>query len=399
MTSRPIIFLPGAILTRRRIAVITTGRSDFGILRPVMTAIASDPALELIVIVGGAHLSPYFGRTEDDVARSFAIAERVHFLLAADEPLAIAQSMGLAVSGFATALARQSPDMVLLLGDRWETLAAASAAALLSLPIAHLHGGELTLGALDDGFRHAITKLSHLHFAATEDYAARIRQLGEEDWRVMVSGAPGLDAIRDEAWLGRDALADKLGRRLPGRFLLVTFHPVTTEIDRTGEYVAELLAAIETSGLPALFSYAGADARGAAINQAIDGFCAAHPDSLAMPSLGSAAYFGAMAAAAALVGNSSSGIIEAASFGLPAVNIGRRQSGRVRGGNVIDCGHGRDDIRAAIARATAPDFRGDLGANPYDRGGATPIIVRALKTVALDGRLRIKGFTDRGVRP
>lgn len=388
---------PGGILTEpRRIAVVTTARSDYGILRPVIAGIQADPALDLVLVVGGAHLSAQFGTTETAIAADgFPIAERVHFLLSSDEPLAIAHSMGLATAGLADAFARRRPDLVMLLGDRWETLAAASAAAVLGVPVAHLHGGELTLGALDDGFRHAVTKLSHLHFAATHAYARRIRQLGEEDWRVVVSGAPGLDLIGCQERMDRAALSARLGRALADPFLLVTFHPVTTEIDRTETYVAELLAAIAESGVPALFTYAGADPGGTAINAAIEAYCAARPDSLVMPSLGSTAYFGAMALAAAMVGNSSSGIIEAASFGLPAVNIGRRQEGRVRGGNVIDCGHARAEIAAAVSRALSPHFRAGLGTdNPYYHGGATPIIVDTLKTVPLDRRLRVKRFSD-----
>lgn len=383
MTSRP-----------RRLAVVTTARSDYGIWKPVLAAIAADPALELALVVGGAHLAPAFGRTETAIAADgFAIAERVHFLLASDEPAAIARSMGLATAGFADAFARQAPDLVLVLGDRWETLAAASAAAVLGLPIAHLHGGELTLGAQDDAFRHAITKLSSLHFVATEEYGRRVRQLGEEPWRVVVSGAPGLDAVRAVTPLDRAQLSARLGRPLPDPFLLVTFHPVTTEPAANPAHAAELLAAVAAVAMPALFTYAGADAGGMAINAAIDAHCAAHPDSLVLPALGSAAYFGAMAAARAMVGNSSSGIIEAASFALPVVNVGRRQEGRVRGANVLDCGHPRAEVEAAIRTVLRPEFPRAVP-NPYDRGGATPIIVETCKRVELGSRLAVKGFTD-----
>lgn len=383
MTSRP-----------RRLAVVTTARSDYGIWKPVLAAIQADTALELLLIVGGAHLSPAFGHTETAIAADgFVAAERLHFLLSADEPLAVARSMGLATTGFADALARQAPDLVLLLGDRWETLAAASAAAVLGLPVAHLHGGELTLGAQDDAFRHAITKLSALHFVATEEYGRRVRQLGEEPWRVVVCGAPGLDAIRATTPLDRAQLSRRLGRPLPDDFLLVTFHPVTTEAGANAGYAEELLAALDAVGLPVLFTYAGADAGGVLINTAIDAFCALHPDSQVLPALGSAAYFGAMAAAAAMVGNSSSGIIEAASFDLAVVNIGRRQEGRVRGNNVIDSSHGRVEVEAAIRTALKPDFPRRCP-NPYDRGGATAVIVETCKSIELGPRLTVKGFAD-----
>lgn len=378
---------------RRRIAVVTTARSDYGIWRPVLAALCAEPDLELALIVGGSHLDDAFGRTENAIlADGFTIAARVPFLPAADSRLATAQAMGTALTGFADAFAATNPHVVLVLGDRWEILAAASAAAVMGLPLAHVHGGELTLGAMDDAFRHAITKLAHLHFPATAAYAARIRQLGEEDWRVVVSGAPALDTLRGLALPDRAALAARLGFDLPGRFILSTFHPVTTELDDTAHQVGELLAALDATGLPVLFTYAGADPGGRAINAAIDAHCAARPQCRVMPSLGSETYFAAMAHAACMVGNSSSGIIEAASFALPVVNIGRRQDGRERGANVIDCGHERAEIGAAIARALASDFTGLH--NPYDAGGAAQVIVATLRAVALDHRLLAKGFVD-----
>lgn len=390
---------PGVTLTRRRrIAVVTTARSDYGIWRPVLTALCAEPALELALIAGGSHLDPAFGRTETAIeADGFAIAARVPFLPAADSRLATAQAMGVALSGFADAFAATGADMVMVLGDRWETLAAASAASVMGLPLGHVHGGELTLGAMDDCFRHAITKLAHLHFTATPEYAARIRQLGEEPWRVIVSGAPGLDNLRDLTLPDRATLSARLGFALPEHFWLTTFHPVTTELDATAAQVADLLAALDDNGMPVLFTYAGADPGGRAINAAIDAHCAARPQCRVMPSLGLENYFAAMALAAGMVGNSSSGIIEAASFALPVVNIGRRQDGRARGANVIDCGHARADIGAALDRALSADFTASLSGltNLYDQGGAAGIIVNALRDVALDARLLAKGFVDR----
>ncbi len=377
----------------RRIAVITTARSDYGIWRPVLAAIVAEPALELALVVGGSHLDDAFGRTETAIlADGHAIAARVPFVPVADSRHATAQAMGTALSGFADAFAVTAPDLVLVLGDRWEILAAASAAAVMGLPLAHVHGGELTLGAMDDGFRHAVTKLAHLHFAATPAYAARIRQLGEEDWRVTVSGAPALDSLRALPAPDRAALARRLGFALPERFLLCTFHPVTTELEDTRRQVEDLLAALDAAALPVLFTYAGADPGGRAINAALDRHCADRPHCRVMPSLGSDAYFAAMALAACMVGNSSSGIIEAASLKLPVVNIGRRQDGRERGANVVDCGHGRADILAALDRAQSLDLDGLR--NPYDAGGAAAIIVAALRDVALDRRLLAKGFVD-----
>lgn len=392
---------PGGTLTDwlKRLAVVTTARSDYGILRPLMVAVRDDPALTLLPVVGGAHLSERFGRTERDIATDgFDIAARVDFLPATDDPHAIARALGVATSGFADAIAGLEPDLVVLLGDRWETLAAASAAHALGVPVGHLHGGELTLGAMDDAFRHAITKLAHLHFVATDDYAARVRQLGEEDWRVVVSGAPALDGPRIRPPADRRTVAARLGRELPEDFLLVTYHPVTTELSELDAQLAELAAALEAVAMPCLFTYAGADAKGTAVNAFIEARCAANPAWTVLPSLGGDAYFGAMAAARAMVGNSSSGIIEAASFRLPVVNIGSRQAGRARGANVVDCGYPRAEIEAAIRRAIAPGFAASWGRdfrNPYDRGGAVAIIMDTLGRLPDRRRVLAKGFVDR----
>ncbi|MEW5726371.1 MAG: UDP-N-acetylglucosamine 2-epimerase [Pseudomonadota bacterium] len=380
---------------RRRIAVLTTARSDFCILRPVLSAMREVASLQPLVIAGGAHLSPRFGSTWADIpAAGFEISAKLDFLGSGDRPSDIAHSMARALELAADSLADLSPDVLVVLGDRWETLAVASAAAVLGTPIAHLHGGELSIGAIDDCFRHAITKLSHLHFVATEAYAARVRQLGEEEWRITVCGAPGLDNLKSQPILPPAALSEALGTALPERFILATLHPVTTLPGSAGRHVSEFLSALDAVGRPVVFTLAGADAGGDTINAAIAEFVTRRTDCRVVASFG-AFYASALAAADAMVGNSSSGIIEAASFRLPVVNVGPRQDGRDRGGNVIDCGHESAEIAAALCKALEPGFRDRLeAANPYDQGGAAAIIATKLAEAPLGPHLLTKRFVD-----
>ncbi len=381
----------------RRIGVVTVGRSDYGIFQPVLRAIAADPALELCLIVTGAHLSPGHGLTVREVERDFSIAARVEMLLASDTPAGVTKSIGVGLLGFAQVYERLRPDILLVLGDRFETMAAALSALPFTIPVAHLHGGELSQGAMDDALRHAITKLSHLHFVATADYARRVIQLGEEPWRVTVSGAPGLDHLDTIELLPLADLNRRYDLGLARPPLLVTYHPVTLEYEQTETQVGELMAALEDAGLPVVFTAPNADPGSHIIQAAIAGYVQAHPEARLVENLGTVGYFSMMAAAAAMVGNSSSGIIEAASFRLPVVNIGTRQQGRTRGANVIDTGYSRAEILAGIRRATDPAFRESLRdlVNPY-RGHrpAAAIIVERLKTVPLDAKLTRKRFYD-----
>jgi len=381
----------------RTVGVITTGRSDYGIYLPLLRRIKQDPDLKLHLIVSGMHLSPEFGMTVKDIEKDgFEIVERVEMLLSSDTPEGIAKSMGLGTIGFAQIYARFRPDILVALGDRFEMHAAVVAALPFKIPVAHLYGGELTEGAIDDAFRHAITKMSHLHFTATDVYAQRIMQMGEEPWRVTVCGALSLDNLRTTPLLSRDEFADKFAITLPEKFLLVTYHPVTLEYEQTEMQIKELLAALDVIGLPILFTMPNADTGGRAIRKLIDEFLSKHPDSKKIENLGTQGYFSAMALATAMVGNSSSGIVEAASFDLPVVNVGNRQKGRIRGQNVIDVGYSREEIADGIRRAISPDFRASLKglANPYGQGLAAEAIVDKLKHVELDDRLIQKSFFD-----
>jgi UDP-hydrolysing UDP-N-acetyl-D-glucosamine 2-epimerase len=284
--------------------------------------------------------------------------------------------------------------MLVLLGDRYETLAAASAALPFNIPIAHIHGGALTEGATDDAIRHAISKMSHLHFVAARAYAQRLRRLGEERWRITVSGAPGLDAVRRLARMSPAELEGDLGVPIGSATLLVTYHPETLDPDRA--HVAELLAALDRIDAPIVITSPNADPGRGAIQRAIETFVRRGPDRVLVANLGQRRYLSLLAAVGAMVGNSSSGIIEAPSFHLPVVNIGGRQRGRLRARNVIDAPARRGDIERAIRRALSPRWRRSLRGlrNPYGDGSAPRRIAAVLARTPLDGRLLVKRFAD-----
>lgn len=381
----------------RTIGVVTVGRSDYGIYLPLLRLIAADPELKLWVYASGTHLAIEFGMTVREIERDgFEIRERVDMELTSDTPEGIAHSMGVGVAGFAKAYARSRPDLLVVLGDRFDMFAAVVAAVPFRIPVAHLHGGELTRGAIDDALRHAITKMSHLHFTSTEAYARRVMQLGEESWRVTVSGAPSLDNLRNMELLSRLELEKLIGLPLDPAPVLVTLHPVTLEYEKAAWHAGELLAALEDVARPVVFTGTNADTGGRAIRQAIDVFVKRHAGSRFVENLGTRAYFSMMKHSAAMVGNSSSGVIEAASLELPVVNIGSRQEGRVRGANIIDVGHGRAEVAAGLARALDPVFRASLCGqrNPCGDGHAAERIVAVSKSVSLDKRLIMKRFQD-----
>lgn len=378
---------------RRRIAVVTGGRADYGLVRPIAAAIMRHPQLELQLIAAAAHLSPLHGGTIAAIeADGLPVAARVDMLLVGDTGLATAKSMGVGTIGFADAYARLAPDLLLLVGDRFEILAAAAAALPLGLPVAHVHGGEITEGAYDEQIRHAVTKLAHLHFAAAAPFANRIVAMGEEPWRVHVAGAPGLDNLADAAILSRAELAAELDMRLDAAPLLVTYHPVT--LSGGGAGVDALLEALRDRTEPIVFTAPNADAGRARIADRLAAFCADRPNARLFEALGTRRYFNLMRYAAVMVGNSSSGIIEAPSFGLPTVNIGERQAGRLRAANVVDCAANATDIARALERALAPSFRAGLVGivNPYGDGRTGPRIANMLAEVKLGADLIRKRF-------
>ncbi len=386
----------------RTIGVVTTSRSDYGIYRPLLETIRKDPALDLRLVVSGMHLSAQHGLTLRAVEEDgFDIEERIEMLLSSDTPQGISKSIGLGVIGFAQLFDRWRPDIMVVLGDRFEMHAAALAALPFKIPIAHISGGELTEGAIDDALRHSLTKLSHLHFPATEEYARRIIQLGEEPWRVVVAGEPSLDQLHTLQMLSREELERRFALRLNRPFVMVTFHPVTLEYEQAEHQVTELLAAIDSSGMPAVFTMPNADTGNHVIREKLQQFVAEHADSRLVDNFGIHAYFSMMSLAAAMVGNSSSGIVEAASFELPAVNVGTRQNGRARARNIIDVGYNREDISRGITKAVSTEFRASLRGlvNPYGGGNASHIITDRLRTVELGDRLIRKKFYDLPVDP
>jgi len=381
---------------------VTTSRADYGIYLPVLKALAARRDVRLQLLVSGSHLSERFGlsvRTID--ADGFDIAARIAILEDTDDAEAVTRAMARGVAGFGEALSRQRPDMLVVLGDRFEMHAAAVAVLPFRVPVAHIHGGELTIGAFDDALRHSMTKLSHLHFVSTEAYARRVVQLGEEPWRVTLSGAPSLDNLCAAQLQDRPALEREFGLRLDDRFLLVTFHPATLDPGDPATQARAMFQAIDSTGLVAVVSMPNADPGGVAVRAVIHERVASGDRVQVVENLGTTGYFSLMALASAMVGNSSSGIVEAASFGLPVVNIGARQEGRVRGENVIDVGTTVDVISQGLRAALAPETRVRLKGmtNPYGDGRAAERIVARMAEIELSPALLVKRFADAGNGP
>jgi UDP-hydrolysing UDP-N-acetyl-D-glucosamine 2-epimerase len=339
------------------------------------------------------HLSEAFGNTYKQIEKDgFIIDEKIENLLAPDTKSAIAKSTGLATILLSDAFSRLQPDIVLLLGDRYETHAAATTAMLMNIPIAHIHGGEITEGAVDEQIRHSITKMSTIHFASTEKYRQRIIQMGENPSLVFTSGAPGIDNIINLELLSKTELEDNLNWKFGKNSALFTYHPVTLEDSNILDDIDQIFTTLEKSNLNILFSYANADDNGRAINQKIEIFCQTNPRKYkVVKSLGQLRYLSAMKYVDILIGNTSSGIIEAASFQKPVVNIGNRQKGRLQSGNVIDCSI--KVLQMAISKALSKDFYNTCKAviNMYGDGNASNIIVDKLLNIELSG---IKGFVD-----
>ena len=381
----------------RTIGVISVGRSDYSIYLPILRRIKASKGLRLHLVIAGAHLSEKFGMTVRAIeADGFDIGDRVETTSASDTPKDVAQAMGEGLVRFARSYERRRPDLLLALGDRFEMYAAVSAAAPFGIPVAHLHGGESTEGATDELFRHAITKMSHLHFVAMEAYRDRVVRMGEEPWRVTVAGAPALDNLRELERLSAPDIEKGIDMSLNPPPLLVTFHPVTLEPGDTSRQLAELLDALEQIDAPMVFTYPNADAGHEWIIEAIRSFVRRHPRRRFLVNLGARLYFSLMGHAAAMVGNSSSGIIEAASFRLPVVNVGSRQRGRFHGKNVVDVDCESAAIVEAVRRVTQPSFPSSLSdlTNPYGDGFAAERIVSALEKIPLDRALIQKKFWD-----
>jgi len=384
----------------RKIAVVTGTRAEYGLLYWVIKGIHDDPKLQLQLIVTGMHLSSEFGLTVKEIEKdSFPIAEKVEMLLSSDTEAAISTSMGLGMIGFAKAYERLKPDILLVLGDRFEILSAVAAAVPFRIPVAHIHGGEATEGAMDELFRHAITKMSHIHFPSTRVYADRIVQMGEKPKSIFCFGAPGLDNIRKLDLLGKGDLFSKLGLPADKKIGVVTYHSATLNIDSAESNMSEILRAIQAfKDIYWVFTMPNADTGGRVIAGLANTFVKNNPATCkAFISLGRVLYLSLLKHAAVMVGNSSSGLIEAPSFELPVVNIGMRQLGRIRGNNVIDVAEcKKENIVKAVNTAISAKFRSSLRGmnNPYGEGKTSKKIVEKLKTISSGQRLIRKKFYE-----
>jgi UDP-hydrolysing UDP-N-acetyl-D-glucosamine 2-epimerase len=379
----------------RRICIVTGSRAEYGLLKALIGAVHEAEDLALQLLVTGMHLSPEFGTTVEEIKRDgFPIAEQVEMLLSSDSPVGVAKSTGLGLICLADAFARLRPDITVVLGDRFEMLAAATAALFLGIPLAHIHGGETTEGAFDEAIRHSITKMSHLHFVAEDAYRRRVIQLGEAPERVFTVGALGAEAIHNLKLLHAADLEAQLLTKLPPRIVLVTYHPPTLDDANASSQMQALLDALETleEDYGIVFTMPNADTRGRELGRMVQKFVDRHQRAQLHHSLGQLRYLSLMALADAVVGNSSSGVIEAPVLGVPTLNVGDRQTGRIKHDTVVDCGSDFESIRAGLATVLAPDFRRQAMRNGgYER--STSAIMRQLRAVSFDGILK-KRFHD-----
>lgn len=374
----------------RKICIVTGSRAEYGLLSGLMHAIKNDSELELQIIATNMHLSPEFGLTYRNIEQDgFTINKKVVMMISSDTANATAKSVGLGFIGFADAYEDLQPDMVVVLGDRYEIISAVSTALFYKIPVAHLHGGEITEGAYDDCIRHSITKMSHLHFTSTEEYRQRVIQLGEDPNRVFNVGAPGIENIKKVPLMCKDELEATLDRfTLGDKALLVTYHPVTLENSTAEEQIKNLLAALdEYPEYKVIFTLPNSDTDGRVIIQLINEYVAKHADrAVAYPSLGLRRYLSALQFVKAAVGNSSSGIIEVPSFGIPTLNIGDRQKGRLAADSVVNCGTSKEEILEGLEKVLHTEQKETT--NPYEGKNTTAEILQVLKNYPLEGLIQ-----------
>jgi len=376
----------------RKICVITGSRAEYGLLRWVMQGIKDHPDLTLQLIVTGMHLSKDFGMTVDEIENDgFAINDKIEILSYTDNSLGISQSMADALLGFAEAFHRLKPDLVLVLGDRYEVFSAATSAHIARIPIAHIHGGESSEGTIDEAFRHSITKMSQLHFVAAKEYRQRVIQLGENPGKVFLVGGLGIDGINNLKLLDKEMLENELDFEFGTKNLLVTFHPVTLENFTAKNQIKELLLALsELKDTKIIFTMPNSDAESKTIFQFIQDFVQHNPNAKSYHSLGQQKYFSTIMYVDAVVGNSSSGLLEVPSFKKPTVDIGDRQRGRIKAKSVISCEPKAEDIRRAIKELYSSNFQDTLQEveNPFGKGGASQKILTVLESVHLEDLLK-----------
>jgi len=390
---------PIAATARRKICVVTGTRADYGLLYWLMKGVAEDPDLQLQIVATGMHLSPEFGLTYTQIENDgFILNAKVEMLLSSDSPVSIAKSIGVGVIGFADVLNLLKPDIMVVLGDRFEIFAAVQAAMVSRIPVAHIHGGETTEGVIDEAMRHAITKMSQLHFTAAEPYRKRVIQLGESPERVFNTGAIGLDNLTQLTLINRPGLEEALNIKLDhSLIILCTYHPETLKHDDSGNAMRGLFKALDgLKDAQVIFTKGNADTDGRKNNQLIDDYASRYPRRVAsFTNLGQVKYLSLMSEADIVIGNSSSGIIEAPAVGTPTVNIGLRQQGRLKAQSIIDCDESSESITYAIKKALSPEFQElvDRRNSLFGQGGASEQIKRVLRTTTLEGIL-IKRFND-----
>ena len=384
----------------KRIGIMTGTRAEYGLLKSLMQEINKDNDLELYLIVSGMHLSPEFGMTYQEIEEDgFEINAKVEMLLSSDSPAGISKSIGLGVIGFADEFQRADLDMLILLGDRYEALSAAICAMVMRIPIAHLHGGELTEGAIDEGIRHSITKMSYLHFTSTEQYRNRVIQLGENPERVFYVGALGVENIKKINLMTKEELERSIHFEIDENTVIVTYHPVTLENNTVEEQFLNLLKVLDRNPkIRMIFTKANADTNGRIVNELIDKYAAQNSErACAFMSLGQKRYLSALKYCRIVIGNSSSGIIEAPSFGKPIINIGDRQKGRICADSVINCGYTQQEIQQAMETALTEEFENKARncRNPYEKENTAANIISVIKDYLLNDKIKLKkGFYD-----
>ena len=385
----------------RKICVVTSTRAEYGLLYWLLKEIEADSELKLQLIVTGMHLSPEFGLTYKEIEKEFKIDKKIEILSSSHTSLDICAEMARVYEKFAPALAELKPEILVLLGDRYEIFGVAGVASIMQIPIAHIHGGETTQGAFDEAFRHSITKMSHIHFAATNEYANRIIQLGEEPGRVFNVGGPGIENIKKLNLLSKDEFERSINFKLAKKNILITFHPVTLENSSAREQFGEILKALDgLEDTNFIFTKANSDTDGDVINKMIDEYVNQNSQkAAAFASLGQLRYLSAIKFVDIVLGNSSSGLLEVPSFKKTTINIGDRQKGRARASSVIDVRPAKEEILAAIKRAYSKEFEQTLKdtINPYDGGNPSKKMVKILKEIKLDGILK-KKFYDIGLK-
>lgn len=378
----------------KKICIVTATRAEYGLLKQVILKLKAVAEFDVRIVVTGTHLSPEFGLTYREIENDgITIDEKIEILLSSDTSTAISKAMGLAMIGFADYFSRFEPDMLLVLGDRYETLAICCAAMNQKIPIAHLYGGDLTEGSMDEMMRHAITKLSYLHFTNTDECRNRVIQLGEQPDRVFSVGEIGIENIRKEKLMTKAELEESLKFKLDKPYALVTFHPATLEnSDSHVEFQAILNACEKFKKMKFIFTKANADANGRVINQLLEQYANQHDNAIAFDSLGMTRYLSAVKYCEMVIGNSSSGLVEAPCFGVPTINIGDRQKGRHQGDSVINCKTEENDIEAAMVLALSEEFKkiARNAHNPYGDGNTSDKIINKIKELLLNGKIDLK---------